>query len=264
MATTPDLRTRYPVLAERVPAASVTHGRYRMRFAHSVDDLDAILRLRFQVFNVELGEGLETSHQTGRDQDAFDAVCHHLMIEDVNSDRVVGTYRMQTDEMASAHRGFYSAGEFDLASLPPDVLDRSVEVGRACVAREYRHRTALFLLWRGLAAYMRHNRKRHLFGCCSLTSQDPAVGLRALAQLEAGGHVHPDFRVSPLPGLECGEGEPLDRQVTIPILFKTYLRYGAKVCGPPAIDRQFKTIDFLVTLDVEALDSDLRRLYFSS
>jgi putative hemolysin len=48
----------------------------------------------------------------------------------------------------------------------------------------------------------------------------------------------------------------------VPLLFRTYLRYGAKICGPPAIDREFKTLDFFTIIDVQALDDDLRRLYF--
>jgi len=39
----------------------------------------------------------------------------------------------------------------------------------------------------------------------------------------------------------------------IPKLLRAYLAVGAKICGPPAIDRQFKTIDFLTLLDLEVL-----------
>jgi len=35
-------------------------GKYAVRFAKSREELDAVLRLRFEVFNLELGEGLET------------------------------------------------------------------------------------------------------------------------------------------------------------------------------------------------------------
>ena len=48
----------------------------------------------------------------------------------------------------------------------------------------------------------------------------------------------------------------------IPKLFRTYLRFGAKVCSPPAIDRRFKTIDFLVLFDVYEIDAR-RAAYFS-
>jgi putative hemolysin len=146
-----------------------------------------------------------------------------------------------------------------------------VEVGRACIAREHRHRQVLYLLWKGLASYMEHNRCRYLFGCCSLTSQDPGLGLRALAHLEAGGHLHAALKVSPRPGLECalpaGAAATADSlgggdDFRLPALFQSYLRAGAKVCGPPALDREFKTIDFFVVLDLEALAPDLRRLFF--
>ena len=51
-------------------------------------------------------------------------------------------------------------------------------------------------------------------------------------------------------------------QAKIPNLFNLYLRYGAQVCGPPAIDRFFKTIDYLVIFDLKTMDRDLYRLYF--
>ncbi|HYP27347.1 MAG TPA: GNAT family N-acetyltransferase [Blastocatellia bacterium] len=73
--------------------------------------MDAALRLRFEVFNLELGEGLESSFQTGRDSDEFDETCHHLVVYETARGEVVGTYRMQTSEMARAARGLYSAGQ---------------------------------------------------------------------------------------------------------------------------------------------------------
>jgi putative hemolysin len=39
------------------------------------------------------------------------------------------------------------------------------------------------------------------------------------------------------------------------------LSVGAKVCGPPALDRQFKTIDFLTLLDLEALPAPARERF---
>jgi putative hemolysin len=255
----------YPRFVDSLPVAETIEGRYRTRMATSPEDLDAVLRLRFEIFNLELGEGIDASYETGRDLDPFDPLCHHLMVEDAREERLVGTYRMMTSSMAARGRGFYSAGEFYMGLLPREILDQAVEVGRACIDREYRNRQVLFLLWKGLASYLAFNRKRFLFGCCSLTTQDPAVGRRALAQLDAAGAVHPDLRVVPLPGMECArdaEAAP-GPDVKIPILFKTYLRHGAKVCGEPAIDRAFKTIDFFTCLDVAAIDPERRRIYFS-
>lgn len=253
----------YPPHREGIPAAVVRQGRYRARFATSAADLDALLRLRFEIFNLELGEGLESSFASGRDEDPFDAHCHHLVVEDETSGAIVGTYRMQTAEMAAEGIGFYSAGEFALDALPAEVRSTSVEVGRACIAREHRNRQVLFLLWKGLARYMEANRRRYLFGCCSLTSQDPRDGLALLADLGRRGALHPTIAVPPLPALACDGPLPADHPAPdIPILFRTYLRYGGLVLGAPAIDRAFKTIDYLVLFDVEAMDAESRALFF--
>ena len=238
-----------------VPDLDEVQGRYRLRFARTEGDLDAIYRLRFEVFNVELGEGLQESYRTGRDQDPFDRQCQHLLVEEDATGAVVGTYRMQIAEAASRGRGFYSAGEFDLSGLPPEILQRAAELGRACVDATHRNRKVLFLLWRGLIAYLLHHGKRCFFGCSSLTSQDPAEGVSAYRHLLAIGAVHPQLRVQPLPGLECEAGPDARLpRVEIPKLFGLYLRYGAWVLGPPAIDREFGTIDFLTYVDIGELD----------
>lgn len=256
----------YPVLPWLLPRETFVSGRFRVRCARTATERDAALRLRFEVFNLELAEGLASSWLTGRDEDSFDAVCHHLLVEDTVTGRVAGTYRMQTSEMAGRYSGFYSAGEFELGGLGAGVLAASVEIGRVCIAREHRHRRTLFLLWQGLAAYACHTGKRYLFGCCSLPGLDPAAGLEALAALEREGHMHPTIRVEPREELACrlvpGAGGRTTAPVELPPLFRTYLRFGAKACGPPALDRVFGTTDFLVVLDTEALASDVRTLFF--
>jgi putative hemolysin len=255
----------YPTRPELLPDFEAAAGRYAARFARTPEELDAVLRLRFEVFNLELAEGLDSSFLTGRDEDEFDATSHHLLVCERESGRAVGTYRLRTAELDTEARGFYSAGEFNLACLPPQAAGESVETGRACVAREHRNTQVLFLLWRGLAAYLRHNRKRYFFGCCSLPSTDAREGARAQRFLEREGHMHPTFYVPPRAGFECeedfgsGGGET---GMVLPKLFRTYLRFGAKVCGPPALDRAFKTTDFFVLFDAERMDAKTRRLFF--
>ncbi|NJN65056.1 MAG: GNAT family N-acetyltransferase [Acidobacteria bacterium] len=265
VTTRSDFSPSYPQSSQLLPGQDIPQGHYELGFTRSLAELDEVLRLRFEVFNLELGEGLETSRETGRDLDEFDAQCHHLKVRDLRANRIVGTYRMQTYEMATAARGFYSADEFDLSALPERIVRESVEVGRACVAADYRNNAVLFLLWRGLATYMRHAGKRYLFGCSSLTSQDPAEGTSLLRQLEAAGHMHPHFVVPPTADYVCPVVEdtllPVE-PVKVPKLFRTYLRIGAKVCGPPAIDRRFKTIDFLILFDLDAMDEKTFRTFF--
>lgn len=263
----------YPVWPDLLPTPVLEAGPYRAYFARSSSELDDVLRLRFEVFNLELGEGLDDSFATGRDADAFDVQCHHLLVRDLRSGEVVGTYRMQTVEMADAGAGFYSDGEFDLADLPHAVREASVELGRACIAREHRNKMVLFLLWKGLASYMVSTDKRYLFGCSSITSRDPRDGLKVEHQLRNDGF-YSDLVLEPLDGLCCDEAPELDGasfdeatvaswpELEIPRLFRTYLRYGSKICSRPAIDREFKSIDFLTLLDLEDLSSRARALFF--
>lgn len=255
----------YPSHAEQLPAAIIRRGRYAARFARTAEELDAVLRLRYEVFNLELKEGLTASHLTGRDMDEYDLTCHHLVVIDQLTGATVGTYRLRTGEMAFSAGGFYSAGEFDLSALPAHVLNEAVETGRAAVARAHRHTQVLFLLWKGLAAYMTFNRKRYFFGCCSLPGQDPRTGLRVLNYLEQHDYLHPSLAVRPRPGCECApEGYFIvdGQELEIPQLFANYLRFGAKVCGPPAIDRSFRTVDFFVLFDATEMTERARRLFF--
>lgn len=247
----------FPVFPEQVPTETARQERYEIRFAHTPAELEAIQRLRFEVFNLELNEGLDASYMTGRDEDRFDPVCHHLLIYDLSTGKPIGTYRLQTYAMAQAGEGFYSATEFDFSTMPQAVLDGAVELGRACIAKEHRSLQVLYLLWQGLGIYLSHNCKRYLFGCCSLTSQDPVEGKQVMDFLVEKGHIHPEVRVQPLPALQCySEGFEAEavKRPKVPRLMRVYLSLGAKICGPPAIDRQFKTIDYLAFFDAETLD----------
>lgn len=257
----------YPSHPDLMPSGELVEGNYAVRYARTPEELDELLRLRFRVFNLELSEGLESSWRTGRDHDRFDAQCHHLIVEHRPSGRLIGTYRIQTSQMAEVADGFYTDVEFDLSELPAEIRERGVEVGRACIEREHRLKPVLFLLWRGLALYMSHNRKRWLFGPCSLTSQDPWDGKRALDQLERRGLLDREVEVRARPGWECiWEGEDPDPErsasLELPPLFEIYLRFAGRVAGPPVIDREFGTVDFFVLFDVEALSDRARRLFF--
>ncbi|MEM7586761.1 MAG: GNAT family N-acyltransferase [Acidobacteriota bacterium] len=258
--------TVYPPCPDLLPSGELREGRYEVRFACNMGELDELLRLRFEIFNIELGEGLESSYETGRDEDEFDPVCHHLIVVERATGRIIGTYRLQTSAMAEQNIGFYSDAEFDLGRFPPRVLADSVEVGRACIALEHRNTQVLFLLWKGLARYMAATGQRYLFGCCSLTSQDPEEGWAVMALLQERGQIHPEVTTVPRAEYECRrepEAEPWPPgKVKIPKLFRIYLRHGALVCGPPAIDRRFKTIDFLVIFDVAAMDVRRFRTFF--
>jgi len=123
-------------------------GRYRVRLAQSNEDRVAACRLRFRVFNIELGEGLESSYETGLDTDQFDKVCEHLLVEDKSEEnpsrRIVGTYRMQSGPRPRATWVLLGAG----VQLRPvrAAPGRYLELGRASIDREHRTPEVLTLV----------------------------------------------------------------------------------------------------------------------
>jgi putative hemolysin len=242
----------------RLLVSSTAH--YATRFARNSDEVRAAQSLRFQVFNLELNEGLEQSHASGLDEDHFDAVCEHLIVEHLPSANIVGTYRLQTGPTAAAQRGYYCAQEFEMTPFE-SLRAEALELGRACVHPQHRNLVVLGLLWKGIAGYARQNGARYLFGCSSITSQDPAVGASAYAELCRKHLAPPQWRTHPLPQFDCALDRLAEEPPKLPKLLRAYLGLGAKICGAPALDRQFKTIDFLTLLDLTAMDQSSRRRF---
>jgi putative hemolysin len=244
--------------------------KYAIRLAQNADELRRAQQLRFEVFNLELGEGLAESYATGLDVDPFDEFCDHLIVEEVATGEIVGTYRLQTGQLATANLGYYSEREFDFAPYEP-LRCEMIELGRACVHSEHRNFNLLHLLWRGIARYAVERNARFLIGCSSISSQDPIEGAVVYAELQK--HlVEPTLRTEPKPKFTVvTEGQNLGlRRYAIAYeaatattgassrLLRAYLTIGAKICGPPAMDREFGTIDFLTLLDLHTLPALVR------
>ena len=237
-------------------AVELRLGPYLAKFAIGNDELAAALRLRFEVFNLELNEGLQSAYASGYDHDEFDAVCDHLIVKHTPSQKTVGTYRLQTGITAKEHLGYYSQREFDFGTyetLRPQV----VELGRACIHREHRSTDVLYLLWRGIAEYAVKHGSRFLIGCSSLTSQDPAHGTAVYKRL-LDWQVEETLRTTPHGTFEMPIVHSSSADDRVPKLLRTYLAIGARICGPPALDPEFKTIDFLTLLDLERLHPRIR------
>ncbi len=262
-------------------------GRYRLRLAETAEDRNAACRLRFRVFNIEMGEGLESSYQTGLDTDRFDLCCEHLLVEDKQeanpSRRIVGTYRMQAGSTAARHFGYYSEQEFSFAPYEP-LRPGILELGRACIDRAHRTPEVLMLLWRGIAQYACDMGLRYLVGCSSINSPDPAEGWQMYRQLDRY-RVSPEFETGPTAAYACPiepggahaqpSPTPYDRSQPqsppaeasapskVPKLLKTYLAIGARIAASPAWDREFGTIDFLTLLDLKLLSSSARNRFLA-
>lgn len=240
----------------------VSDGRYTVRLAEDSNDVESALRLRYDVFNVELGRRGTSIHDAGLEFDAYDLKCRHLIVVSKATGETVGTYRLNSIETAHSTYGFYSSNEFTIEDLPYEVLNDGIEIGRACIASEHRNTKVLFLLWKALLAYLEQSGKRYFFGCCSIFTDELSIGRRVFRHLARAGHIHRTFAVSPCRNsLSLVEEDGGTDEVRLPALFDMYLRIGARVCGPPMLDREFGTIDFFVVFDVTEMNEKYRRLF---
>jgi putative hemolysin len=240
---------------------------FQVKIATDPGEIELAQQLRFQVFNLELDKGLRSSYQNGLDIDEFDRYCDHLIVRDLNSGDVVGTYRLMRGAQARAHIGFYSEKEFDLSRIRR--LDGELlELGRSCARKDFRDRALIPLMWEAIAEQVRKYQVRYLFGCGSLYTTDSAE-VNAMFSLLKRKYYAPDScRVFPVD--QCrfnGLKEDVsiaDEQALfqkLPSLIKGYLRIGALVCGPPALDAEFGTADFFLLLDFGSLKGEyLKRL----
>ena len=121
------------------------------------------------------------------------------------------------------------------------------------------------LLLKGLVGYFTHNGLNLFFGCCSLTSQDETEGWAAWEYLRARNALHSEGLIEVREAYRCAPPSgPVAPAKKVPQLFDIYLRYGAQVYSPPAIDRRFKTIDFLVAWNIGRMDPRAYKVFFGS
>ncbi|MDH5657422.1 MAG: GNAT family N-acetyltransferase [Spirochaetia bacterium] len=229
--------------------------------AEKPDEIDQALRLRYKIFNTEMKEGLQRSVQKERDIDSYDPYCDHLIVVDKEKEnQVVGTYRILSGKKAQQGIGFYSENEFDLSSIQI-AYEKICEIGRSCVHKDYRDGSVIKLLWQGLADYMIQCDIQYLMGCTSLHTVNANEVSEIYAYLKKKNFLDPVFQVFPHPGAVV-EGFNPQFQLSdmkqirkkIPVILKGYLRTGARVCGEPAHDKSFGTVDVFVILDAEKIN----------
>jgi putative hemolysin len=252
-----------PQLLDRAPLVA-RQGQLDVRLAGSPEEIAAAQALRYQIFYEEMGAQPTLAMRAHRrDFDDYDHVCDHLLVIDHGADgrpRVVGTYRMLRQEVAERNSGFYSASEYDLAPLlrASRAGGQLLELGRSCVAPEYRTTATISLLWRGIAAYLSAHGISHLFGCASLHGTNPDHHAAELSYLHHHHLAPPELRARALEHvaldrLAAGSYDVKAAQRALPPLVKGYLRVGAVIGDGAFVDRQFNTVDVFVLMPVEGI-----------
>lgn len=237
--------------------------KFVIKTAENHEELAKALRLRHDVFYREL---LEKRLLTGIDFDRFDFSCDHLLIIEKSTNNFIGTYRLNSSKFT---RKYYSATEFKLNNIIK-IPGVKLELGRACVHRDYRTGSTISLLWRGIMEYMKATGTQYLFGCSSVMTTDKKEIAAVYKKLQD--HLAPpQFCVTPKGKYKIHDFESIVESVSaqemenasdlVPNLVKSYINLGACICGEPAFDKKFKCADFLTLVNMETSGQKLQRKY---
>jgi putative hemolysin len=147
---------------------------YEVFFASAKDIpnlIHEIGRLREITFRA-IGEG--TNKEV--DLDKFDNYYHHLLLWDAVAEKLVGAYRMGLGkEIYKKYgiKGFYVQSLFRIEPELHQMMDNTIEMGRAFIIAEYQQKPMpLFLLWKGIVhVTLRYPEYKYLMGGVSISNQ---------------------------------------------------------------------------------------------
>jgi putative hemolysin len=147
---------------------------YEVFFASAKDIpnlIHEIGRLREITFRA-IGEGTNKE----LDLDKFDNYYHHLLLWDAVAEKLVGAYRMGLGkEIYKKYgiKGFYVQSLFRIEPELHQMMDNTIEMGRAFIIAEYQQKPMpLFLLWKGIVhVTLRYPKYKYLMGGVSISNQ---------------------------------------------------------------------------------------------
>ena len=234
---------------------SLSKGRYAARLAGTDEDLRAAQALRARAFNLD----------TDLDADAFDPQCHHILVEDRQSGRLVCCFRMMPLTGATISHS-YSAQYYELSALE-GYEGRMVEMGRFCVDPAVSDPDILRVAWGAMTRFVDEQEIDLLFGCSSFKGTETDHYLDAFAMLKAR-HLAPSRW---LPRVKAPnvfrfaqrlrrKPDPRKAMLRMPPLLRTYLLMGGWVSDHAVVDTHMNTLHVFTGVEIGSIPPARKRL----
>ncbi|MEL6206095.1 MAG: GNAT family N-acyltransferase [Pseudomonadota bacterium] len=232
-------------------------GRYAARFVSTAEDLEAALALRALCFRGGAPDG-----------DEFDKVCHHALVEEVKTGRLVCTFRMLPLAGGTEIGQSYSAQHYDLARLET-FEGPMVEMGRFCIHPDVKDADVLRVAWGAMTRFVDEAGVAMLFGCSSFHGTEADGYLDAFALLRDR-HLAPKRwlpRVKAPNVFRFARGRAAPKtpdakraMLGMPPLLRTYLLMGGWVSDHAVVDRDLGTLHVFTGLEIAAIPPARARL----
>lgn len=239
-------------------------GRYRVRLASSDDDVASAQRLRHLAF---IGGTGAAPRRDGRDEDHFDAICRHVLIEDSRNGRLVCCFRLLPLRDGGEIGKTYAAQHYELSALK-NFAGPMVEMGRFCIhPREEKNPDILRVAWGAMTRFVDDTGVEMIFGCSSFHGTDAQGYLDAFAMLKER-HLAPKRW---LPRVKAPDVFRFARRLrrkpdatralrTMPPLLRSYLVMGGWVSDHAVVDRDLNTLHVFTGLEIRAIPEARARL----
>lgn len=246
---------------------------YQVKTITSADELAQVLRLRFEVFFQEFSTRKIRFQLFPYDVDMHDFICDHLVVKDKETGKIVACYRLLSSTQQHRIDHYYSEGEFQMEEFLK-LPGKKLELGRACVHKDYRSGAVIALLWKGLCEYAKKSGTRYMFGCSSINRKDfeklPLImkhlmdknsfieGYEIGIQKKYALETHPQVQVDLTPATPV---EGVNPGKAVPSLMNMYLLAGAKMSKKLAYDGEMDCLDILTVLDFTELPPSFERRF---
>jgi len=234
-----------------MPLEIVRFGKYRARFASSKTDVLAAQSLRFKCFNL--------SNKAELDVDEFDIRCRHVLIENLESEKLICCYRIMIFDNGKEISSSYSSQFYDLKAIE-SYPDPMIEVGRFCVDPEIIDPSVALTAWAALAQIVDQNRTQLLFGCSSFAGVEKEKYLDSFALLRdryiAPDHWRPKTKAAKVFYYSKDLIDKVDKKkalLNMPPLLKTYLSMGAWVSDHAVVDFKMKTLHLFTGMEISKI-----------
>jgi putative hemolysin len=218
-----------------------------------------------------------------RDIDEYDLYYEQLIIWDKEAGQLVGGYRIGRGDFiyrSYGVKGFYIASLFKFEKPFHPILKESAELGRAYIVPEYqRKRLPLFLLWRGILAFLLQNPQyKYLLGPLSISKMYSDISKQLIIEFVKKHYYNHELAplVKPRKAYKVkikdidtdilienfeGEIQKLDNfiediepfQLRIPVLMKKYIKQNARIICFNVDPKFSDTLDGLMLLDIAEL-----------
>ena len=226
-------------------------GRYRARFASSEIDVSAAQSLRYKCFNL--------SNKVELDVDEFDIPCRHVLVENLESEKLICCYRIMIFDNGKEISNSYSSQFYDLKAIE-SFPDPMIEVGRFCVQPEINDPSVILTAWAALAQIVDQNQTQLLFGCSSFEGVEKEKYLDSFALLRdryiAPDHWRPKIKAAQVFCYSKDLIDKVDKKkalLNMPPLLKTYLSMGAWVSDHAVVDLKMKTLHLFTGMEISKI-----------